>query len=256
MPKPKNPDNPAARRPKTVGSDNPRARRPRTMAEMRELIDEFWASIAEERRLRAEGEKRREEADRRREEAEAKRDAEAQRREAEAKAEAERRAEYVARSEKEMAELRRGLASVNKSTGDFARNTGRILERDVMAKIKRDRGIGPVKGKVYEGLKKEGEYDGAVINGREAVVLEIKRNLRLDDVRKFLDKRIPRFVRDFPDLTDGRKVYGAVAFQLDADDGKAVALARENGLMLVRINSRRRIEVLNPDTAQLRNIAG
>ena len=214
MPKPKNPDNPRAARPLTVD----------------ELREEFWASIAEERRLRAESAKRREAEDR-------------------------RRAEYVARSEKEMAELRRGLASLNKSTGDYVRNSGHILERDVMDKIKRDKGIGPVKGKVYEGLKKEGEYDGAVINGRETVVLEIKRNLKLGDVRKFLDKQIPRFVRDFPDLTDGRKVYGAVAFQLDADDGKAVKLARENGLMLVQINSRRGIKVLNPD-AQLRNIAG
>ena len=229
MPKPKNPDNPRAARPLTV----------------EELRAEFWASIAEERRLRAEGEKRR--------------DAEAQRREAEAKAEAERRAEAEAKRdakvEKEMAALRRNIDGIGKNSGDYMRNTGRILERDVMAKIKRDRGIGPVKGKVYEGLKKEGEYDGAVINGRETVVLEIKRNLKLGDVRKFLDKQIPRFVRDFPDLTDGRKVYGAVAFQLDADDGKAVKLARENGLMLVQINSRRGIKVLNPD-AQLRNIAG
>ena len=219
MPKPKNPDNPATR-----------PRRPLTMAEMREMIEEMWALLAEERRLRVESAKRREAEDR-------------------------RRAEYVARSEKEMAALRRNIDGIGKNSGDYMRNSGHILERDVMDKIKRDRGIGPVKGKVYEGLKKEGEYDGAVINGRETVVLEIKRNLKLGDVRKFLDKQIPRFVRDFPDLTDGRKVYGAVAFQLDADDGKAVKLARENGLMLVQINSRRGIKVLNPD-AQLRNIAG
>ena len=226
MPKPKSPNNPAARRPKTVESDNPRARRPRTMAEMRELIDEFWASIAEERRLRAEGEKRRE--------------------------------EYAARAEKEMAALRRSIDGIGKNTGDFARNTGRILERDVLAKIKHDGGIGPVKGGLLSRPDREetGEYDGVIINGQETVVLEIKRNLLLKDVRKFLDKQLPRFVREFPALARGRKVYGALAFQLDADNGKAVDLARENGLMLVRINSRRRIEVLNPDTAQLRNIAG
>ena len=226
MPKPKNPDNPRARRPQTVESDNPRARRPRTMAEMRELIDEFWASIAEERRLRAEGEKRRE--------------------------------EYAARAEKEMAALRRSIDGIGKNTGDFARNTGRILERDVLAKIKHDGGIGPVKGGLLSRPDREetGEYDGVIINGQETVVLEIKRNLLLKDVRKFLDKQLPRFVREFPALARGRKVYGALAFQLDADNGKAVDLARENGLMLVRINSRRKIEVLNPDTAQLRNIAG
>ena len=210
MPKPKSPDNPAARRPQTV----------------EELRAEFWASIAEERRLRAEGEKRRE--------------------------------EYAARAEKEMAALRRSIDGIGKNTGDFARNTGRILERDVLAKIKHDGGIGPVKGGLLSRPEREetGEYDGVIINGQETVVLEIKRNLLLKDVRKFLDKQLPRFVREFPALARGRKVYGALAFQLDADNGKAVDLARENGLMLVRINSRRKIEVLNPDTAQLRNIAG
>ena len=232
MPKPKNPDNPRAARPLTV----------------EELRAEFWASIAEERRLRAEGEKRR--------------DAEAQRREAEAKAEAERRAEAEAKHDaqvkKEMADLRRSIDGIGKNTGDFARNTGRTLERDVLAKIKHDGGIGPVKGGLLSRPDREetGEYDGVIINGQETVVLEIKRNLLLKDVRKFLDKQLPRFVREFPALARGRKVYGALAFQLDADNGKAVDLARENGLMLVRINSRRKIEVLNPDTAQLRNIAG
>ena len=250
MPKPKNPDNPRARRPQTV----------------EELRAEFWASIAEERRLRAEGEKRRD--------AEAK--AEAKRRDAEAKAEAERReaedqrraeaeakraeaeAKHDAQVKKEMAALRRSIDGIGKNTGDFARNTGRILERDVLAKIKHDGGIGPVKGGLLSRPEREetGEYDGVIINGQETVVLEIKRNLLLKDVRKFLDKQLPRFVREFPALARGRKVYGALAFQLDADNGKAVDLARENGLMLVRINSRRRIEVLNPDTAQLRNIAG
>ena len=231
MPKPKNPEPPRARRPQTV----------------EELRAEFWASIAEERRLRAEGEKRREEA--------------AAKREAEAKAEAERRAEAEARHDaqvkKEMADLRRSIDGIGKNTGDFARNTGRILERDVLAKIKHDGGIGPVKGGLLSRPEREetGEYDGVIINGQETVVLEIKRNLLLKDVRKFLDKQLPRFVREFPALARGRKVYGALAFQLDADNGKAVKLARENGLMLVRINSRRRIEVLNPDTAQLRNIA-
>ena len=250
MPKPKNPEPPRARRPQTV----------------EELRAEFWASIAEERRLRAEGEKRRD--------AEAK--AEAERRDAEAKAEAERReaedqrraeaeakraeaeAKHDAQVKKEMAALRRSIDGIGKNTGDFARNTGRILERDVLAKIKHDGGIGPVKGGLLSRPEREetGEYDGVIINGQETVVLEIKRNLLLKDVRKFLDKQLPRFVREFPALARGRKVYGALAFQLDADDGKAVDLARENGLMLVRINSRRKIEVLNPDTAQLRNIAG
>ena len=135
-------------------------------------------------------------------------------------------------------------------------NPGRALEREVLAKIGRN-GIGTFRGGVARLVLPAAVHDCFItLGGREILVFEIIRKLRLEDVREFLDERLPQFVGEFPGLVRGRKVYGALAFQLDADDGKAVALARENGLMLVRINSRRRIEVLNPDTAQLRNIAG
>ena len=167
-----------------------------------------------------------------------------------------RHAEYVRQSEVNLTRLERTVEGIGKRTGDFMDNTGHILERDVVDKMKRKGGIGPVKGEVYGPLKKRGEYDGVVVNGEAALVLEVKRNLLLKDVREFLGRRLPRFAEDFPDLAAGRKVYGALAFELEGDKGQAAELARENGLLLVQVGARKRMTVLNPDPAELRPIAG
>ena len=265
---------------------------PRTMDEMRQMMGEIWALLFEERRVRLESDRRhakaleesdrrharaREEADERharaREEADErhakaleeadKRRAESDERHAEALKEADRRqaeaderhAEYVRQSEIDMRRLRLTVEGIGKRTGDFMENTGRILEQDVLDKMRRGRGLGPVKGKVLGPLKKEGEYDGVVVNGKATLVLEVKRNLLLKDVREFLRRRLPRFAREFPDLTEGRQVYGALAFELEGDQGKAAELARDNGLLLVRVGNGKRMKVLNPDPAGLRPVA-
>ena len=262
---------------------------PKTMEEMREMMGEIWALLFEERRVRLESDRRHakalEESDRRHAEALKEADerrAESDRRHAEAMKESDRRhaealeesdrrhaeadkrqaeadkrhAEYVRRSEVSMTRLERTVEGIGKRTGDFMENTGHILEQEVVGKVRRKGGLGPVKGKVMGPLKGEGEYDGVVVNGEAALVLEVKRNLLLKDVREFLERRLPRFAEDFPNLAAGRKVYGALAFELEGDKGQAAELARENGLLLVQVGARKRMTVLNPDPAGLRPIAG
>ena len=201
-----------------------RPRRPKTEAELRALIDEVWTLLLEERRIRVE--------------------------------DAKARAAERAKDDISMAELRRIVSGIGKRTGDFMENSGRILERGVLDDMRREKGVGPVKGEILAPLKKRGEYDAAVINGKQTVLVEIKRNLRLKDVRDFMRRRLPRFVEEFPDLAAGRKVYGALAFELDADNGLALELARESGLMLIQVSDRKRMKVLNPDTDALRPFAG
>ena len=248
MPKPK----------KTEEMTRPPA--PKTMEEMREIMGQIWALLFEERRLRLETERRHakaiKEADKRHAEARMEADkhrAEAEKWQGEIKREV---AAYIRESKAGTASLRRSMEGFNKRAGNFMENTGRILEREVVEKMKRKGGVGPVKGKVMGPLKKEGEYDGVVVNGEATLVLEVKRALLVKDVQEFLHHRLPRFVEEFPDLAAGRKVYGALAFELEGDEGKAAKLARENGLLLVQIGARKKMTILNPDPAELRPIAG
>ena len=244
MPKPK----------KTEEMSRPPA--PKTMEEMREIMGQIWALLFEERRLRLESDKQSAKAQKEFEDLRAESEkwrAEADKWRGELKREV---AAYIRESKAGTASLRRSVEGFNKRAGNFMENTGRILEREVVEKMKRKGGIGPVKGEVYGQLKKRGEYDGAVVNGETALVLEVKRALLVKDVQEFLHHRLPRFVEEFPDLAAGRKVYGALAFELEGDEGKAAKLARENGLLLVQVGARKRMKVLNPDIAELRPIAG
>ena len=227
-------------------ADERRAESDRRHAEAMKESDRRHAKALKEADERhAESDRRQAEADRRQ--------AEADKRQAEAD---KRHAEYVRQSAADMTRLRNTVEGIGKRTGDFMDNTGHILEQEVVGKVRRKGGLGPVKGKVMGPLKGEGEYDGVVVNGEAALVLEVKRNLLLKDVREFLERRLPRFAEDFPDLAAGRKVYGALAFELEGDGGQAAELARENGLLLVQVGARKRMTVLNPDPAELRPIAG
>ena len=194
------------------------------------------------------------------------------RRQAEAKAFAEARAKEAAKQEaadarrreefarqqavaaREMRELDASLKRLSDAAGGYMTNGGHILENAVRDALKRRGGVGRIKGRVIGPLQKIGEYDGAVLNGRATVLLEVKRGLRADDVRKFVRKTLPRFVKEWPDLTAKRKVYGALAFQLADDETRA--LARESGLMLLQVGERKGVKVLNPDPSKLRPLAG
>ena len=238
-------------------------------------------------KARAEDEARRKEDEVRRQEDEVRRQAEAKalakalaktraedeaRRQAEAKAFAEARAKEAAKQEaadarrreefarqqavaaREMRELDASLKRLSDAAGGYMTNGGHILENAVRDALKRRGGVGRIKGRVIGPLQKIGEYDGAVLNGRATVLLEVKRGLRADDVRKFVRKTLPRFVKEWPDLTAKRKVYGALAFQLADDETRA--LARESGLMLLQVGERKGVKVLNPDPSKLRPLAG
>ena len=130
-----------------------------------------------------------------------------------------------------------------------------VFRRRIVARMARQKGVGFARGKTLCVLRHgSDEYDGAVVGDKETLVMEVERNLRLGDVEDFL-RRLPRFGILFPDLSAGR-VYGAVAFESDADNGAALKLARENGLMLVQVSDKKAMKVLNPDSADLRPIAG
>ena len=91
--------------------------------------------------------------------------------------------------------------------------------------------------------KKGREYDGVLRCPRAVVLLEFKRRLTCEHVRKFMREQLPGFRRDFPDLVAGKTLYGAVAGATLSDATQS--LARKNGLFAIRLPANRRAEVLN-----------
>ena len=75
------------------------------------------------------------------------------------------------------------------------------------------------------------EFDLVAINGKEIIVVEVKSQLELKDVEKFLS-RIKQFKTMWPVLTKGKKVYGAVAFMAKAQNN-ALIQAKKEGFFVI-----------------------
>ena len=151
--------------------------------------------------------------------------------------------------------------------GGNNKNTGRVLEQEVIAKVKRDGKIAWMRAdEIYPNLTKIvkrrvlGEYDLVVINGSEVMVVEVKRVLRAEEVRKFAEKDLAKFRERFPEIVGDRAVYGAVAFSLEEENPKArkaaMSAAEKAGLLLIRAVGKTGLEFMNPDREKLRAARG
>lgn len=120
-----------------------------------------------------------------------------------------------AESDRRMTRTERQLAEFTKDTdrknGELSSKWGRFVEGLVVPAAKRlFRARGIVVDKVYQRVKTpEMEIDLLAIDGRYAVLIEVKSTLTVEDVRDHLE-RLEKFKTVFPEYAD-REVIGAVA---------------------------------------------
>ena len=240
------------------------ARGVRSPAEMMAVVDRLIAMME---KRQAEDEARRAVEEKKRAVEEKKRAVEEKKRAADRAADRVAQEERWAKADQETAALKASLAKLEDLHGNYTRNTGRILEEEVIAMAQRKKRLGWMRYdeavanyvKFRDG-RKIGEFDLIVLNGRELIVLEIRRVLRADAVRKFVDKRLKSFCADCPEYASGRTVYGGMVYQTEErarGDGEADApapseLARREGLMLIHAVGKSGLELINADPARLR----
>ena len=138
-----------------------------------------------------------------------------------------------AESAKQWAEHQRWMKQADKRWGDIANVQGEIAEdlfrRNAVTAL---RSHGIQVDDVYTNLKVPGvrEYDIVLVNGREAVVLEIKNKLRGDDITKFLHTQLPQFKTAFPQY-ERYQVYGGIGALVMAHEQEAAV--SEAGLFVL-----------------------
>ena len=170
-------------------------------------------------------------------------------------------------------ELREGLAQTEKLVKTIAtvsgrndENSGRILEQELIAQVERDGKIAWMSAdEIFPNLKRRvkrrvvDEFDLFIVNGEEAMVVEIKRVLRAEDVRAFAETDLASFRRHFAGMVGNRVLYGALAFALeeaDEDVRKQVRKQAEDaGILLIHVVGESGLEILNPDREKLRTLA-
>ena len=85
------------------------------------------------------------------------------------------------------------------------------------------------------------QFDIVAINGKKIIAVEVKRKLSVKDVYTFTGVRLPRFATAFPEVARGKQVIGAMIYRLVDDEGKAVAAALDEGLLVLRADGNKKL---------------
>ncbi|MCP5052788.1 MAG: DUF3782 domain-containing protein [bacterium] len=114
----------------------------------------------------------------------------------------------------EVKETTRAIRNLNREVGDITDNLGRFAENMVapaMVRLFNERGIPITDYSQRLRSPKQGiEFDIIAFNTKYVVVVSVKLTLRVEDVKHFLNERLPIFKELFPRYND-MIVIGAVA---------------------------------------------
>ena len=152
------------------------------------------------------------------------------------------------------------------TSGRNDENTGRLLEQELVAQVERDGKIAWMAAdEIFPHLKRRvkrrvvDEFDLFIVNGEEAMLVEVKRVLRAGDVRQFAETDLESFRRHFAGMVGDRVLYGALAFALeDADEEVREQVrkkAEDAGILLIHLVGESNMKILNPDREKLRAVA-
>ena len=105
------------------------------------------------------------------------------------------------------------LDEIGRQLGDLGLVQGEVAEdlfyRNVRGLFKEERDM--IFADVKRKLKKKGvgEYDIVAVNGDAVLVIEVKNKLQKRMVDNFVEKKLPKFKKTFPEY-QGRRVFGGI----------------------------------------------
>jgi len=162
--------------------------------------------------------------------------------------------ERIARLQRE---TQKEIDTVAKQLGGVTESLGRFSEEGVLAAVKRlfdKRGIpldhfyrnltGPLNGETME-------TDVIGVGPKHAVLIEVKLRLRQADVKKFLEKKLPRFFEFFPNLKRPVLYGGVAGMSIDED---ADRFAYKQGLFVIA-QSGENLRIINDKKFKPRSFA-
>ncbi len=133
-------------------------------------------------------------------------------------------------------EVEKTARQIRKSEGEFNSKWGRLMESLVegdLVRLLRERDVAVEESAGRFKRRRDGktmEFDVVALNGKEAVVVEVKTTLRPKHVRRFLDKL--KVFNEWSAVGRCRTIYGAMAYL--TYDSEAPTFAERQGLFVIR----------------------
>ena len=121
--------------------------------------------------------------------------------------------EQLSRTDEQLSKTIKKLDDIGRQLGDLGLVQGEVAEdlffRNVRYLFKEERDI--IFADVKRNLKKKGagEYDIVAVNGEAVLVIEVKNKLQNWMVDNFVEKKLPKFKKIFPEYR-GRRLFGGM----------------------------------------------
>ena len=142
-------------------------------------------------------------------------------------------------------ELREAQERTNQNLGGLGEAEGRELEDDVIDALAEAEDLCGIPLEDVrpnmQSRKHDCQFDAVAINGKKVIVVEVKRKLLVRDVYKFIESRLPRFAEAFPNDARGKEVIGAMVYRLVNSNRKAIEVALDKGLLVLRAGDNKKL---------------
>ena len=121
--------------------------------------------------------------------------------------------ESQAKTDEQLSRTIKKLDDIGRQLGDLGLVQGEVAEdlfyRNVRYLFKEERDL--IFSDVKRNLKKKGsgEYDIVAVNGDAVLVIEVKNKLQNRMVDNFVEKKLPKFKKIFPEY-QGRRLFGGI----------------------------------------------
>ena len=121
--------------------------------------------------------------------------------------------EQLNRTDEQLSRTIKKLDDIGRQLGDLGLVQGEVAEdlfyRNVRYLFKEERDL--IFSDVKRNLKKKGsgEYDIVAVNGDAVLVIEVKNKLQNRMVDNFVEKKLPKFKKTFPEYR-GRRLFGGI----------------------------------------------
>jgi hypothetical protein len=121
--------------------------------------------------------------------------------------------EQLNRTDEQLSRTIKKLDDIGRQLGDLGLVQGEVAEdlfyRNVRYLFKEERDL--IFSDVKRNLKKKGsgEYDIVAVNGDAVLVIEVKNKLQNRMVDNFVEKKLPKFKKIFPEY-QGRRLFGGI----------------------------------------------
>ena len=121
--------------------------------------------------------------------------------------------EQLNRTDEQLSKTIKKLDDIGRQLGDLGLVQGEVAEdlffRNVRYLFKEERDL--IFSDVKRNLKKKGsgEYDIVAVNGDAVLVIEVKNKLQNRMVDNFVEKKLPKFKKTFPEYR-GRRLFGGI----------------------------------------------